>query len=433
MRKTLGFILSFTLLLAVLPVFAQDTTQTPAPVLAATLSPTTAAAQAPAAATPAPTTAATASSAEATAESTSASAETTETPAQTNAFFRFANFAPGVTVTFSMDNQPVAGNPLDYKAFSDWAALTDTGKHTLTVQGTGGNTTQSQPVDVTLDPGKWTTIAVIGTSQGALNLVTIDQTFDKVLPGTAWITLVNAVQGSTNVDFIRNDSTYTANLFPLGNDQNQTSWFSLDDDVDTYHFKVVENGHPDNVLVDAPNTKLVENGMVLIAAVGTTDPNDQFNVEFLVNNTDMSTVALLTGQMQQPGTIIQAAAAHPELAAWLQAVQQAGLTDMLSGQGPFTVFADANLDLSKLPDALKNDPKALADFLSSQIVYGDLRSKDILKASGTLTTLKGDSLNLTLQGNNGFVNNAQVIAVDIPATNGIIHVVNDFVTPPPQS
>ncbi len=429
MRKALGFIVSFTLLLAVLPVFAQDATQipgTPAPVLAATLSPTSGAAQPTAESTVAPAVASTA-------ESTAASAETTETPAQTNAFFRFANFAPGTTITFTMDNQPVAGNALGYKTFSDWTALTTTGKHTLTAQGTGDNTTQSQPVDIDLAAGKWTTVAVIGTSQGALNLVAIDQSFDKILPGTSWITLVNAVQGTTNVDFIRNDSTYTANLFPLGNDQNQTSWFGLDDDVDTYNFKVVENGHPDNVLVDAPNTKLVENQMVLLAAVGTTDPNDQYDVELLVNTTDMSQVALLTGQMQQPGTIIQAAAAHPELAAWLQAVQQAGLADTLSGQGPFTVFANANLQLDKLPDAIKNDPKALSDFLSSQIVSGDLRSKDILKSSGALTTLNGKTLNLTLQGNNGFVNSAQIIAVDIPATNGVIHIVNDNVTPPPQS
>jgi uncharacterized surface protein with fasciclin (FAS1) repeats len=63
-------------------------------------------------------------------------------------------------------------------------------------------------------------------------------------------------------------------------------------------------------------------------------------------------------------------------------------------------------------------------------VSGDLRSKDIFKAGGTLKTLTGQQLNLTQQNGNGYVNKVQVIAVDIPATNGVIHVVNDFVTPP---
>src|SRR5262249_25942867 len=155
---------------------------------------------------------------------------------------------------------------------------------------------------------------------------------DKILPGTSSMTFVNATQGNTNVDFIRDDTTYAANLFPMGNPDNQTSWFNILDDVNTYHFKVVESGKPDHVLVDAPNTEVRENELYLIVAVG--NPA-QPPVELVINNTDMSQIMLLQGTMQQPGTVIQAAAVHPELAAWLEAVQKAGLTDTLSGKGPF--------------------------------------------------------------------------------------------------
>jgi len=334
-----------------------------------------------------------------------------------------------MSITFSSDNNQIAAtNALDFKAFSDWAAIPP-GKYTLTASSSGANATNSEATAFDFKNGGWFTLAAVVTPDNKVSVESIDQSFDKILPGTSSMTLVNATQGDTNIDFIRDDTTYTADLFPLGNQEHKTSWFNILDDANTYHFKVMQHGTSDKVLADAPNTDVRENELYLLAAVG--NPAQQSGVELVTNNTDMAQVALLQGTMQQPGTVIQAAAAHPELAAWLDAVQKAGLTDMLSGKGPYTVFVNANFDMTKLPDNVRNDPKALADFLKGQIVAGDLRANDIFKA-GKLNTLTGQQLNLTQQNNNAYINNVQVIAVDIPATNGVIHVVNDFVSPPPQ-
>jgi uncharacterized surface protein with fasciclin (FAS1) repeats len=172
----------------------------------------------------------------------------------------------------------------------------------------------------------------------------------------------------------------------------------------------------------------MENEVYLLAAVGTADPNDEFDVEFLVENTPMAEIMMTDGDMEEPGTIIEAAQAREELAPWLEAVEAAGLTETLSGEGPFTVFIPADFVFDELPDDIRNNPEALADMLRGSIVEGDLRSQAVFQA-GTLTTLAGDELTIEERGEDAFVNDAQVINVNIPATNGVIHVVNDFLMP----
>jgi uncharacterized surface protein with fasciclin (FAS1) repeats len=272
-------------------------------------------------------------------------------------------------------------------------------------------------------------LVAFGTPEGALRVGVIEETFDEFLPGTSWMTFVNAVQGGPNIDFVRDDSTFTANVFPLGNEEGQLSSFGILDDVDTFDFRVAETENVDNVLVEAPETELRENEVYLIAAVGTADPNDEFDVEFLVENTPMAEVALARGDMEQPGTIIEAARAHEELAPWLEAIEQAGLTETLSGEGPFTVFVPADFAFDELPEEIRNNPEALATLLRSTIVEGDLRSQDVFKA-GTLTTLADNQLTIEERGEEAFVNDAQVINVNIPATNGVIHVINNFAVLP---
>jgi uncharacterized surface protein with fasciclin (FAS1) repeats len=143
----------------------------------------------------------------------------------------------------------------------------------------------------------------------------------------------------------------------------------------------------------------------------------------------MAEVALARGDMEQPGTIIEAARAHEELAPWLEAIEQAGLVETLSGEGPFTVFIPADFAFNELPEEIRSDPDAMVNLLRGHIVEGDLRSQDVFKA-GTLTTLADNQLTIEERGEVAFVNDAQVINVNIPATNGVIHLINDFVVLP---
>jgi uncharacterized surface protein with fasciclin (FAS1) repeats len=354
-------------------------------------------------------------------------AQDTAAPDEATAFYRVANFFAGDPVEIQVDDTPSDFGALEYPTISDWVAV-PAGTYSLSV-ASGDTTTAAVPQEFEFAPDGWYTVAVVGAGEdGAANLQVIDETPEELLPGTSFTTFVNAVQDGPNVDFLRDDVTYIAGLGTLGNQEDINSQSPILDDVDTYHFQVVESENSDNVLVDLPDTELRENEHILIAAVGTQDPNDTADVEVIIDSTSMAEVQMLQGTLEEPGTIIQAAQADEMFAPWAEAVERAGLTETLSGEGPFTVFIPADFAFDELPEDIQNDPDALAALLQNHIVEGDLRSQDVLQ-SGTLTTLGGSQLTIEERGEDGFVNDAQIIVANVPATNGTIHVINQFAMP----
>jgi len=113
------------------------------------------------------------------------------------------------------------------------------------------------------------------------------------------------------------------------------------------------------------------------------------------------------------------------------AIEAAGLTETLKGKGPFTVFAPTDEAFAKLPagtvDALLKDKEKLAKILTYHVVSGTVMAKDV--KPGKVTTVEGSKLNIT-KGTNGVkVDSANVVATDVVATNGVIHVIDSVVLP----
>jgi uncharacterized surface protein with fasciclin (FAS1) repeats len=113
----------------------------------------------------------------------------------------------------------------------------------------------------------------------------------------------------------------------------------------------------------------------------------------------------------------------------VQAVQAAGLVDVLKSPGPFTVFAPTDDAFAKLPPGtittlVQNIPQ-LARILTYHVVPGKLTAADIAKLN-SLTSVEGSPIKVDTS--NGFeVKNATVIAPDIEADNGIIHVIDTVI------
>lgn len=132
-------------------------------------------------------------------------------------------------------------------------------------------------------------------------------------------------------------------------------------------------------------------------------------------------------------TIVEIAASNADFSTLVTAVQAAVLAETLSGPGPFTVFAPNNAAFAKLPpgtiDALLADPERLRQVLLYHVVPGRVASTD-LKA-GTVPTAQGATVTVDL-ANGVKVNDATVIAADITAVNGIIHVIDTVILPPPS-
>ena len=115
------------------------------------------------------------------------------------------------------------------------------------------------------------------------------------------------------------------------------------------------------------------------------------------------------------------------------ALQAAGLVDALKGAGPFTVFAPTDDAFAKIPqatlDALLADPKGdLTQILLSHVIPGRVLSTDITDGM-EVETLQGGKLKFTVKGDEVMVNGAKIVAVDIPASNGVIHVIDTVITP----
>ncbi len=113
------------------------------------------------------------------------------------------------------------------------------------------------------------------------------------------------------------------------------------------------------------------------------------------------------------------------------AVRTAGLTPILSVGGPFTVFAPTDEAFSRLPQAtmsrLMNDREALMKMLTYHMVTGRHPSS-AFRTKRTLKTLLGERVRLSANGGVQ-VNDARVIAPDVAADNGIIHVIDRVILP----
>merc|ERR1712228_877749 len=131
-------------------------------------------------------------------------------------------------------------------------------------------------------------------------------------------------------------------------------------------------------------------------------------------------------------TIAELAIATPQLSTLLAAVKAAGLVETLAGEGPFTVFAPTNDAFAKIPketlDGLLADKDALTAVLLRHVVPGAaLASCNVPRGTTSLDTAGGESIEVTrdryikIKSSAG---EAGVVAFDIMATNGVVHIVN---------
>ena len=137
-------------------------------------------------------------------------------------------------------------------------------------------------------------------------------------------------------------------------------------------------------------------------------------------------------EMSKP-SIAEIAAGDENFSTLVTALDAAGLVETLAGEGAFTVFAPTNAAFEALGDTL-NDVLADADLLTQVLLYhvvdGKVMSPDALALAGSeAETLSGDKIALSIDGGNLFINDAMVTAVDIEASNGVIHVIDAVLIP----
>ena len=139
---------------------------------------------------------------------------------------------------------------------------------------------------------------------------------------------------------------------------------------------------------------------------------------------------------QQSNTVVDVIVNSDDHTLLEAAVIEAGLAEALSGDGPFTVFAptdDAIVALTEELGITAEDLLALpnlGEILQYHVVAAAAFSTD-LSDGQSIATLLGEEVTVTVNQNGVMINNAMVTVADIAADNGVVHVIDAVLLPPP--
>jgi uncharacterized surface protein with fasciclin (FAS1) repeats len=132
-------------------------------------------------------------------------------------------------------------------------------------------------------------------------------------------------------------------------------------------------------------------------------------------------------------TIVDIASGNDSFKILTAALQAAGLTEALSGEGPFTVFAPTDAAFAALPKGtleklLKPENKdKLIKVLTYHVVPGTVLAADL--KTGNVKSLQGSDIKVKVGTTGAMVNNAKVAITDVKASNGVIHAIDKVILP----
>ena len=132
--------------------------------------------------------------------------------------------------------------------------------------------------------------------------------------------------------------------------------------------------------------------------------------------------------------IVDTAVEAGTFATLVAAVDAAGLVETLKGEGPFTVFAPTDEAFAALPEGtvenlLKPENKdQLVAILTYHVVPGNVKAADVVTLTSA-ETANGSDVRIRVEEQSVFINDSRVVATDISASNGVIHVVDTVILP----
>ncbi len=136
--------------------------------------------------------------------------------------------------------------------------------------------------------------------------------------------------------------------------------------------------------------------------------------------------------------VVKVAASSKDHTTLVAALKQAELITSLSNAGPFTVFAPTNAAFDKLDkatlDALMTDAKKadLQNILQYHVTVSSIKA-EYFQDGQNLGMVNGDNVKISIKNGKVMLNNSATIIASIPASNGIIHVIDQVLLPPNPS
>jgi uncharacterized surface protein with fasciclin (FAS1) repeats len=132
--------------------------------------------------------------------------------------------------------------------------------------------------------------------------------------------------------------------------------------------------------------------------------------------------------------IVDTAVANGNFTTLAAALEAGDLIGTLKSDGPFTVFAPTDEAFAKLPDGtveallLPENKDKLVAILTYHVVPGKVSAADVVNLNSAATA-NGSNVAISVRDDSVFVNDSRVVATDIYASNGVIHVVDTVILP----
>ena len=175
-------------------------------------------------------------------------------------------------------------------------------------------------------------------------------------------------------------------------------------------------GNPVSLFVE------LDGGVMLNGTVSVTIPDVE---------TSNGVIHVIDGVLN-PTSVVDIALNNGNFTKLVDAVVKAGLVDVLSAEGPFTIFAPTDAAFAQLFTDLgvsgieEISAETLVPILQYHVVSGNVLSKDLTE--GDVATLNGN-INISLSGPVTINDDSEVLVTDIQGTNGVVHVINKVLLP----
>lgn len=148
----------------------------------------------------------------------------------------------------------------------------------------------------------------------------------------------------------------------------------------------------------------------------------------------VSASAFAGGYAKKDKDIVDTAVAAGDFSTLAAALEAGGLVGTLKGDGPYTVFAPTDEAFAKLPAGtvesllLPENKDQLVEILTYHVVPGKVEAAEVVTLESA-TTANGQNVTIRVEESIVYVNDAKVIATDVEASNGVIHVVDTVILP----
>ncbi len=135
---------------------------------------------------------------------------------------------------------------------------------------------------------------------------------------------------------------------------------------------------------------------------------------------------------QPETTVYELISMTDQLSTFHELIETAGMNDILNEESPITAFLPVNEAFDNLPEGVLNsymeDEEALREMISHHIIAAEVASRD-LEDGEELEMMSGGTALIAITDMGLELDTANVIQVDVNASNGLIHVVNEVILP----